>query len=325
MEGHSAFGQFDFATFSGYTVLYLNEPLQIMEKNINDLLNEIDSWDLEDEEAKLFGPRIDWVEITDVMARAAAKVKMEWRDAAIAAHNRGEPWGVVQNILENGVSQVVTTAKVDRLSKSRSDMERQHLRRELVKAKRRAEKEGNPDLVYQPWLEDVQALYNYAGPMPDNGDASTVYRFCTLKTNGPFAPGNVKWQSHDDLLLRLSVRTVEFWEGETRPDNPETLTLAEVAKRTGLAVGTLRSRYDAGVVGPDLWSGRNLGAVYVVDFAGTKLTLKEAAAMCGLNVNTLRARLMRGLKGADLFAKTDMRTGSDKKESKGLRSVKGDK
>ncbi|MNT57135.1 hypothetical protein D3C72_1944840 [compost metagenome] len=65
--------------------------------------------------------------------------------------------------------------------------------------------------------------------------------------------------------------------------------------------------------------------MYVVDFAGTKLTLKEAAAMCGLNVNTLRARLMRGLKGADLFAKTDMRTGSDKKESKGLRSVKGDK
>lgn len=297
-----------------------------METNLNPtldtMLEDLDSWDLEDEEAKLFGPRIDWAEITDVMARAAAKVKMERRDAAIAAHNRGEPWDVVQNILENGVSQVVTTTKADRLSKSRSDMERQHLRRELVKAKRRADKEGDPSLVHQPWLDDVQALYNYAGAMPCDGE---VYRFCTLKTNGPFAPGNVKWQSHDDLLLRLSVRTVEFWEGETRPDNPETLTLAEVAKRTGLAVGTLRSRYDAGVVGPDLWSGRNLGAVYVVDFAGTKLTLKEAAAMCGLNVNTLRARLMRGLKGADLFAKTDMRTGSDKKESKGLRSVKGGK
>lgn len=299
-----------------------------MEKKFEDLISELDSWDLgTNEDEALFGPRIDWQDIDDRMERAAARVRMERREAAIAAHNRGEPWHVVKNILENGVSQLVTDhvgpRGNPRMQKARSDVERQHLRRELVKAKNRADKAGDPSLVYQPWLDNVQELYNYAGPMPDDGE---VYRFCTLRTNGPFAPGNVKWQSHDDLLLRLNVRTVEFWEGETRPDNPEMITLAEVAKRTGLAVGTLRSRYDAGVVGPDLWAGRNLGAVYVVDFAGTKLTLKEAAAMCGMNVNTLRARLNRGLKGAALFANKDMRTGSDKKESKALRAVKkGDK
>lgn len=304
-----------------------NEHEEIATKKpLSELLDSLDAqWAEHDKRAEeerikeeaLLGPRIDLdAELAcvpnDVMRRAWIREKYDRRLRAAEALRQGAPEEEVHNILQHGKARPVTTCDTDnrtQIQAARSDLERKHLRHELVKAHARAVKKGNPSLVHQPWLTDIQSLYDYAGPMPNDG--MTKYRFCTIDTSKPFAPGNVKWQCHDDLLLRLRIRTVEF-EGEQ-------ITLAELAKRTGLSVGTIRARYDAGVTGPDLWSGRNLGATHVVDIEGTSLTIAEAAAMSGINVNTLRARINKGLKGKDLFAKNDRRTGSAKKPVKALR------
>lgn len=299
--------------------------------NLDDMMASLDEVEAEAkakhaEEERLFGPFLD---LSDEKAypknspqRVEAMVKMNRRWSAMAAHERGATEEQIHAILNPDLSQLVTNRTWQDKRRTKSDRERGHLRRELTKAIRNAEKKGDPSLVHQGWVDDLQSLYDYAGPMPESDNELTLdltYRFCTIDTTGPFAPGNTKWQSHDDLLLRLSIRTVEFWEDETQRDNPEKITLAELAKRTGLSVGTLRSRYDSGVRGPDLWSGRNLGAVYAVDVMGTKMTLADAARAWGINVNTLRARLARGLKGEALFTKTDARTGSDKKPKRGLK------
>lgn len=272
------------------------------------------------EEVRLFGPVIDPQDTTKYtpgsMEKAQAIVAKNRRDAAIAAHKRGVPWDVVERILkgqpERELSQVVTPVGGNKrtILKGQRDYDRQHLRAQLLKARRRALKAGDMSLVYQPWLDDVEQLYIYAGPRPDN---DATYQFLTDNTAGPFAPGNVLWMSHDQQLMRLNIRTVNF-EGEE-------ITLAEVAKRTGLTPAKIRARYDAGVRGPDLWSGRNLGAVYEVDVAGVKMTLAEVAQAWGIRPTTLRARLKRGLKGMDLIAKEDLRTRSGK-NVRNLKTIK---
>lgn len=294
-------------------------------KSLSDMFEEFDAETAEmtreaEEELRLFGPIIDphdkSVYPPGSQAKAEAIVKKNRRDAAIAAHKRGEPWEAVEKILkgdpERQLSQLVTPVGGAKraLLRSQRDYDRQHLRQQLLKARRRAEKLGDMSLVYQPWLDDIEQLYLYAGARPHN-EAS--FQFMTEDTAGPFAPGNVSWMSHDQQLMRLNIRTVEF-EGEM-------ITLAEVAKRTGLTAAKIRARYDAGVRGPDLWSGRNLGAVYEVDVAGEKLTLAEVAKAWGIKPTTLRARLKRGLKGMDLVSKEDMRTGSAKRAKRGLSQV----
>lgn len=269
-------------------------------------------------EVELFGPPVFPEDIDPAkqghQARAEAVVKKNRRDAAMAAYARGEAdWATHLNPPEDRdlLSQVVTPVggnKVLRL-KSQRDTDRQHLRAQLVKAHRRAKEKDDMTLVYQPWINDVEQLYIYAGPRPSN-DMS--YQFMTEDTAGPFAPGNVKWMSHDDQLLRLKIRTIEYDDGVNPPEN---ITLAELAKRTGLSVTKIRARYDAGVRGSDLWSGRNLGAVYAVDVAGHKMTLAEVSKAWGINVSTLRARYQRGLRGKDLIHKGDMREKAHKENS----------
>lgn len=257
-------------------------------------------------EVEMFGPPVFPGDFTDPQSKAIAIVKKNRRDAAMTAYARGDAnWKDILNPPEDrDLSQVVTPVggrNVLRL-KSQRDTDRQHLRRQLVKANQRAKDRGDRSLVYQPWLDDVEQLYIYAGPRPDN---DMTYQFMTEDTAGPFAPGNVKWMSHDDQLLRLKIRTVDYDDGINPPEN---ITLAELAERTGLSVSKIRARYDAGVRGSDLWAGRNLGAVYMVDVAGHKMTLAEVAKAWDIKPTTLRARVRRGLKGADLIKKEDMRT-----------------
>lgn len=245
----------------------------------------------------------------------------EWMDAreynrnwakAYSLAQRGEPYEhlldrhPVTNKATGVVSQVVTDDAAGHKTSNRligqSDRVRSHLRAQLHAAKRRAKREGNPDLVHQPWLDNIDKLYDFAG-LPPNHDTPTdgrVYKFTQTDTSGGFNPDNTEWLSTDAIQMRLSTRRVLF-EGED-------ISLTELAKRCGLSVATVRARYDAGIRGERLWSGRRLNSKYNVNINGAEVSLPQFAKMCGISVVTLRARMARGLTGDALVSKEDLRT-----------------
>lgn len=205
------------------------------------------------------------------------------------------------------LSQVVTPEiKSDvlkaggRLS-AQSDEVRKHLRKQLLAARRRALKEGNPALVHKPWLDNMDTLYEFAGLPPNHGNPDgRVFKFTYEDTAGAFDPDNTLWMSQEAIQMRLSTRRVVF-EGED-------ISLTELAKRCGLSIATVRARYDAGIRGERLWSGRRLNSKYDVNINGQDVSLPDLAKMCGVSVVTLRARAKRGLTGLELVSKDDMRT-----------------
>ena len=243
----------------------------------------------------------------------------EWLDAREFNRNReraipliaaGKPYEhlldrhPISNRAQTAPSQLVTDEQKARSPqlRSQSDLVRQHLRQQLHAARRRALKAGNPDLVHQRWLDNIDELYEFAGspPEPIESMKNLVYKFVCVDTSGPFDPDNTQWMSKDAIQMRLSTRRVVF-EGEDIP-------LTELAKRCGLSVATVRARYDAGIRGERLWSGRRLNAKYDIDVNGETVSLEQMAKMAGISPVTLRARIKRGIKGEALWSKDDLRT-----------------
>lgn len=186
-----------------------------------------------------------------------------------------------------------------------SDAYRQHLRAQLRLEVRRYM--GSDLAPYQPWVENIELLYEYAG-MPETPltELGGMWKFCRVDLSKPFEPGNVQWMTHDQMMTRMHTRVVEY-EGEQ-------VTLPELAKRTGLKLSTLRSRYDNGVRGPMLWVGRNLGSRLTVTINGEEVPLAHAARVWGISTNLLRSRIARGMTGAALMTRQDLRRRQTKRK-----------
>ena len=176
------------------------------------------------------------------------------------------------------------------VSLTEEDVTRKHLRQAALKALRIHEKDGTP--IHMDWITSVNDLYVYAGPRP-----TPNHTFGCIDHKKGFVPGNVRWQTRDDVLMAMGRRMVEY--------NGKQVTLTQLAKYTGVNPGTLRARYESGVRGPDLWNDKRLNGKYLVEFGGTSMTLAQCARRFGIHQSTLRARLAAGATGDALFSRPE--------------------
>lgn len=188
------------------------------------------------------------------------------------------------------VSGGIKRDKAAQVSLSEEDVARKHLRQAALKALRIHEKDGTP--IHMEWVDNVHTLYALAGPRP-----TPTHTFGCIDHKKGFVPGNVRWQTRDDVLMAMGRRMVEY--------NGKQVTLTQLAKYTGVNVATIRARYESGVRGPELWNNQRLNGKYIVDFGGKKLTLSEAARRFGIHESTLRARLQSGAEGDALFSRPE--------------------
>lgn len=181
-----------------------------------------------------------------------------------------------------------------------------HLRSALAKAARIHDQDETP--VHQDWLNDVQSLFIYAGERP-----SLKHSFGCINHKLGFVPGNVRWQTRDDVLVAMGRRMVEY--------NGRQVTLTQLAKYTGVNVNTIRARYEAGKRGADLWNDRRLNGKYICNIGGKELTLSEVSRRFGIHISTLRTRLQQGAQGDALLSNPERGRPLEERTAKDVRVV----
>lgn len=163
-----------------------------------------------------------------------------------------------------------------------------HLRQAALKALRIHEKDGTP--VHMEWIDNVSSLFGYAGDRP-----SPIHSFGCIDHAKGFIPGNVRWQTRDDVLMAMGRRMVEY--------NGKQVTLTQLAKFTGVNPATIRARYEAGKRGADLWNEKRLNGKYICNIMGKEMTLAEVSRVFKIHPSTLRARVLAGATGDELLSR----------------------
>lgn len=87
--------------------------------------------------------------------------------------------------------------------------------------------------IYEPWIHDFMAFYNYMGDRPDNTSLDRI------DNNKGYEPGNVRWASALVQGRNKKNRMFIMWHG--KPSNA-----SDIAKELGISRGAVYLRYKRG-------------------------------------------------------------------------------
>lgn len=103
---------------------------------------------------------------------------------------------------------------------------------------------GRGITVYDEWINDFLAFYNYVSKLPHFGE--TGYSLDRIDVNGNYKSGNIRWATHKEQMRnrRCSI-SVEY--------NGKIFTLKEIAEILGTNYKTIYYRYVNGRRGAKLF------------------------------------------------------------------------
>lgn len=103
---------------------------------------------------------------------------------------------------------------------------------------------GRGITVYEPWINDFQAFYNYISTLEHFGEKG--YSLDRENNDGNYEPGNLRWATRAEQARNRRSNVIVEYQGEK-------MTLTEAAEKSGINRGTLNSRYYAGDTGDELF------------------------------------------------------------------------
>ena len=103
---------------------------------------------------------------------------------------------------------------------------------------------GRGITMFEDWINDFQAFYDYVSKLPHFGEAG--YSLDRIDNDGNYEPDNLRWATvYEQLRNRRNNRIVEY--------NGETMCLKDAARKSGISYNTLCWRYEHGDTGERLF------------------------------------------------------------------------
>lgn len=103
---------------------------------------------------------------------------------------------------------------------------------------------GRGITLYEPWIDDFQAFYDYVSTLEHFGEDG--YSLDRINNDGNYEPGNLRWATKSEQARNTRRNIIVEYKGVE-------MTLAEAAELSGISYGTLQSRYRAGDRGARLF------------------------------------------------------------------------
>lgn len=98
--------------------------------------------------------------------------------------------------------------------------------------------------LYEPWISDFHAFYEYVSQLEHFGEEG--YSLDRIDNDGDYAPGNLRWaDAKTQARNRRSNVVVEY--------NGQEMTLTEASERSKVDFATLRQRLERGEIGDYLF------------------------------------------------------------------------
>lgn len=108
---------------------------------------------------------------------------------------------------------------------------------------------GRGITMYEPWINDFAAFYEYVSQLEHFGEAG--YSLDRIENDENYEPGNLRWATRAEQNRNQRRNVIVEYDGQE-------MTLAEAAEKSGINYQTLHSRYKAGDRGEDLFRRRYL-------------------------------------------------------------------
>lgn len=197
----------------------------------------------------------------------------------------------------------ISPNKTHGLSKTKVYRNWQDMRKRCFNPKRKeyANYGGRGITVCDEWAgsDGFAAFYEYVSKLEHFGEEG--YSLDRINVNGNYEPGNVRWATDEE---QANNKTTNHF---VDVGNGEQLTLAQIMKVTGAALGTIQDRIRHGWAAEDLLQKPKCKHERAAQFDvgnGQQLTALEIAKITGLNICTINRRIKKGWTGEKLLSST---------------------
>lgn len=164
-----------------------------------------------------------------------------------------------------------------------------------MKDKRYKNYGGRGITVCDEWRNDFQTFYDYVSKLEHFGEEG--YTLDRINNDGNYEPGNVRWATIEEQANnKTDNHYVEV--------NGEQMTLAQIMRITGAALGTIQDRIRRGWTSEYLLQppiSKHERAPKFDVGGGRQLTVLEIAAETGLAFSSIYRRIQRGWTGEKLL------------------------
>ena len=152
--------------------------------------------------------------------------------------------------------------------------------------------------IYEPWITDFQAFYDYVSALPNYGKDG--YSIDRIDNYGNYEPGNVRWvDCQTQARNRRSNVLVKY-------DNIQ-MTAIEAADKSGLNYGCLQGRLKRNIDGRNHFRPAGQNAQHIIEIDGKEYTFKEIAALAKISLGAVYQRYKAGKRGIELFKSSQHR------------------
>ncbi len=138
---------------------------------------------------------------------------------------------------------------------------------------------GKGITVYEPWMK----FENFLADMGEKPPGTEIDR---IDPRGNYEPGNVEWNTHEEGSSHRTSNVFLTFRGEKK-------TVAQWARKLGMAMRTLWARLDYGWTVEEAFTTPIRQSVWITCFGKTMLA-KDWAAETGLTKNTISGRIKQG-------------------------------